>query len=720
MPYSSSSGFSIARYLNFLRRRWWVVILTVGLCVGLALAYIFYWPLNYSSSAYLWVTGKIGVRMQDGPTYSDDAQSFYGTQVELLQSPQVMMRAVSRLRDQSGLQVASGPNGQPNLPKLRVSQLPKSAVFELKAKGADTNYVQVFLNAVIDEFLTYRREIRSGLSGDALASLSSQVTKYESELKSEQDKLNSFQRTNNIAVLEEQAKTAGVFLTQLHSDYSRLKLELDILEATAADKRLSESLSTNAFPHSVDPRKFGDATLASTSQPSVDFVNARQQLEVLKIQKAQLEQYLRPKHPDMIQLDEEIARAEKLFAFFRQQSRDQLANATETVRLRLPRVQEAITNWESKVSNASQQLAELDRMKMNLTRVQSLYDRLLGMLQSVDVARSIDQENFAVLQKASDPLPANLSPPIAIGLSLFFGLGLGLTLVFLMERLDDRLTSLDEVSNRFSEWVVGQVPEVKNERKKRRPALLDGKDQRHIFAESYRSIRSALIFGVPLEMKPKTLLVTSAVPNEGKSTVAANLARTMAFSGTRVLLIDADLRRGIIHELFGLPANPGLAELLSKYGNLGAENGTVARDSDQSGGHSSAPVSLNQYIIPTAVPKLFLLPCGNVLHNSGELLLGRVMDELLAQVREAYDCVVMDSMPVFAADDTTSLAPKMDGVIFVIRNSFSSARTTQRALEMLYDRQAKILGLVYNRANSDSRSYYYYKYAAYERAAKSA
>jgi Mrp family chromosome partitioning ATPase len=110
---------------------------------------------------------------------------------------------------------------------------------------------------------------------------------------------------------------------------------------------------------------------------------------------------------------------------------------------------------------------------------------------------------------------------------------------------------------------------------------------------------------------------------------------------------------------------------------------------------------------------LWLLPRGKTAHNSGELFLSEKCDRLLARMREDYDCVILDSIPVFAADDTTSLAPKVDGVLFVIRNKFTSADTARHALELLYERQAKVLGLVFNRANSASRSYKYYKYAKY-------
>ena len=113
-------------------------------------------------------------------------------------------------------------------------------------------------------------------------------------------------------------------------------------------------------------------------------------------------------------------------------------------------------------------------------------------------------------------------------------------------------------------------------------------------------------------------------------------------------------------------------------------------------------------------------PRGQSPNNAGELLLGPECDRFLARARQEYDRVIIDSIPVFAADDTTSLAPRTDGVIFVVRDSFTSTRTVRRALELLYDRQSVVLGLVYNRANTRAHSYDYYKYSEYYGHAKTA
>ena len=193
--------------------------------------------------------------------------------------------------------------------------------------------------------------------------------------------------------------------------------------------------------------------------------------------------------------------------------------------------------------------------------------------------------------------------------------------------------------------------------------------------------------------------------------------------------MDGDLRRGVLHELFEPPQEPGFSDLLTNGGALSQfvrEIPLAPRPSPLCPLPSalcplpsalcplpSALCPLPSDLRPPTSGSLHLLPRGRPVGNSGELLLGAACDRVLAQIREQYDCAIIDSIPVFAADDTTSLAPKMDGVLLVVRGSYAGSRTIHHAMELLYERQAKIMGLVFNRANSSSRSYEYYKYADY-------
>jgi capsular exopolysaccharide synthesis family protein len=246
------------------------------------------------------------------------------------------------------------------------------------------------------------------------------------------------------------------------------------------------------------------------------------------------------------------------------------------------------------------------------------------------------------------------------------------------------------VNDKLGQVIVGQVPEVLSLQQDSALPLLTIHDERHAYAESFRSLRSAILFMATNGVRPKVILITSALPNEGKSTVAANLARTLALGGARVVLVDGDLRKGTLHSLMGLPREPGLSELLRQRGDL------------------------EKILQTNCMPNLAFISSGSATHNSGDLFLGPMFDLLLAHLRQQFDYVLIDSSPVFAADDATTLAPKVDGTLFVVRSRFSRAGPAREALELLYQRQANVLGVIFNQADSSARSYYYYKYAEYQ------
>src|SRR5207249_576769 len=189
--------------------------------------------------------------------------------------------------------------------------------------------------------------------------------------------------------------------------------------------------------------------------------------------------------------------------------------------------------------------------------------------------------------------------------------------------------------------------------------------------------------------RPKTILVTSAVPNEGKSTVSANLAIALALSGARTLLIDGDLRRGALREQFSTNSRVGFSEVLQQE------------------------MPWQEVVMTTAYPSLFLLTRGKPLPQPSEHLLRDSTDQFLKEVYHQYDYIIIDSSPVLAADDTTSLAPKIDATLLVVRLSYTSARLAKKALELLYSRQVNVPGIILNFVDTSLPEYYYYQYSEY-------
>ena len=167
----------------------------------------------------------------------------------------------------------------------------------------------------------------------------------------------------------------------------------------------------------------------------------------------------------------------------------------------------------------------------------------------------------------------------------------------------------------------------------------------------------------------------------------------LAFAGMKTLLIDADLRRGAIHQSFGVPRDPGLTDVL---------------------GHN---VNWKLAIRTTGIENLHVLPRGRNVPQPSEYLLNKATDRLLQELYPLYDYIIIDSSPVLAADDTASLAPKIDATLFVTRMGFTSAKMTRKSLEILYKRQANIPGVILNQVDTSSPEFVYYQYEEYYSAA---
>lgn len=681
-----------------LRQFWWVPLITTLLGLAGGGAYLHFKDPEYTSVGRLWATGTLS--LPQTAVFSEDVQNYFGTQIALLESDRLQRLAFQRVTTANPTLAPTDPDGRPIPVKIRAMQATRSTIINIVATGPTPEYTQTYLDALMGVFLDLKREVRAQASGETLTSLTEQLRRQEQELKAEQEKLIAFRRDNNLAMLQEQGNAAGAYVVKLISQLADYQLEYRLLGAAAVEVDylpsatnlvVADGTITNAVDIATGSPEAQTNEVAAVSGGSPALHQAQQELELLRIQRDRLAQYLRPAHPKMIRLTEEIERGERILQLSRDQNAEQLAATRQSLEIKIQTLIASIQEWELKLGQANSALVEYDRLQQNVERMQSLRDRLLPLLQSIDVNRNIDQDSITVLDPASPALPARTELPKTLALALFFGLGAGLGLVFLIEKADDRLMSCQDVTRQFNEELVGQLPEVRPSRKDPRPVLIERDDPRHAFAESCRSLRSSLLFGCNPEDRPKTLLVTSAEPGEGKSTVAANLARTLAFSGARVLLIDADLRRSSIHRLFQVEREPGLGNLLEQQADPGQF----------------------PFIRQTNVPNLFLVTSGTAARNCGELLLSNTFDAFLDHVRQEFDFAVFDTIPVLASDDATTLAPKLDGVLFVVRGGRSRARVVRQALDLLHQRQAAVLGLVLNRSDGRTGHYGYYNYPEY-------
>jgi capsular exopolysaccharide synthesis family protein len=664
------------RYRELLIRKWkWLACgLLLGLLTGLSL-----WcfqPAAFLSIGRMIVSIKLAI--PEGSVYSEELGNFLGTQAALMQSRVVIERAQARLAMRES-DLPAEPAG------LRVSVSPKTSIFVLEAGGSNGKYLQAFLQVVMEEYIKLKKEMRAQTSDTTVTGLTEQVLRLEKELRGCQQDMLLFQRSNSVVLLQEQGNIAGNYLASIHQRLAALEAENVLLQSLTANQIADPDQECAPAPLVVsNPGAETSAFSQRTDAFNSDCLKARQQLLLFKAEQRELGQYLRSRHPKMIALSEEIARCERLLEILRRQSAEQLESRKASLARQIAGLQQHIEQWNNKALEISQRSADYQRLRANEQRVQALYDRLLGTLQTLDVNKEISPESVTLLEPASPPFSDFRKPLRQLITSAVVALVLSIALVLFVDHVDDRVNSFTEVQHWFTEPVLVQIPRQEPQTGNLLIPLVGKNDLRYAFAEAYRSLRSSLLYLTREGTRPKTLVLTSAIPNEGKSLTASNLAITLAQADARVLLVDADLRKGTLHKRFGVASQCGLAEVLTRL------------------------CPWHKAIIPTDYGNLFLLPRGALTISSSDVFIKQSAREFLKEIASAYDYVILDTPPVMAADDVASLAPQADAVLFVLRAEHTSAQIACAALDVLYRRQVRVLGIIFNavrRSNADCYSY---------------
>jgi polysaccharide biosynthesis transport protein len=375
-PAAASAAVHSQRSHVTLRKYWWIPLITFVLGAAAAVIVILNQPPTFVSKASMWETLKI--RLPEGSLFTEDVQNFLGTQTALLQSPRLRELALSRMRAAgTNVVIPLDKDREPLVVDLRVTQSAKSSVFLLEACSAEPAYTRDYLNALMEAYLEYKKDVRKMISGGTLASITEEVKKAERDVKDSQEILTAFQKTNNLAILEEEGKIAGGYLARLKTQLSDLQLEHRFLQAATADR--SNPGDTNKFAFEVSTL----TTLpGSTAGPGLQI-----------------------------------------------QNREQLASTLWANAIKTENVLAQIKEWETKVVVANSEMAEAERLKVIVQRSQAIYDRLVVLVQNVGISRNIDQETLSVLEQASPAKRSYRTEMTIAGLGPFGGFALGVGMI---------------------------------------------------------------------------------------------------------------------------------------------------------------------------------------------------------------------------------------------------------------------------------------------------
>lgn len=669
------------RVLKLLRKYWWILLTSISIGITLQAYLKLKEEPSYRFMARLMVRGQIDI--PESGIYQEEYVRFYNTQIDLMQSPRVRSEAYNRVS-------ALYPEMERESVQLRAFVAPETSIFVIQATSTDPVFTKRYLDAVLESYINFRREMRSQNSEEAYLSITEQLISLEEEIEGQEGVVVAFKKKNNVAFIQDRVEAISQRLLRLNNDLANLQSEYRLLSTLPLEQQLEGAVGGNL---TVDNREGGDNTIALISG-NPDFIEAKATLNTLEAEFREFSRYLKPRHPKIIQLESEIERMENRLRAIREQSAGRLEDAKEVLEIRIADKKSEIQELETEALDYQQRLAEFQQISSRLELLRSNYNRLQERLSQVEVNTNLEQERIGILEPASPAaeLGGDITRSILEGFLGGFLVGGGI--LFVIGLLDNRVVSVEDLVKHFEEPVLGAIPYEPTSKGSQDLRLLNEDDDRHTFAEACRNLRSSLLLMEKENRDSHIVLITSAIPGEGKSTVAANLALALSFAKYKVLLIDADLRRGHLARTLDLERSPGLVDVIQ----------------------DGAPLA--EIIQDTHIPSLKFLSTGIYPDRPGELLIDESMDSVLKDAREQYDFVIVDSAPVLATDDTTSFVNRVDEILFTIRADFSRVRQIRPAMERLRLRNTDITGLVLNFINAREPHYYCYKYSDYYTSSK--
>ena len=423
----------------------------------------------------------------------------------------------------------------------------------------------------------------------------------------------------------------------------------------------------------------------------------REQQADLKIQVAQLSTQFGPSYPKVAQLNNQLKEVDAQIQIEMKKVVSRVRSSYLASLQRENMLSDAMEKQKQGANQLNESAIEYSLLKRDVETNRTLYEGLLEKLKEAGVTAGLRSNNIRPVDRARVPTePSEPNVPRNLTFALALGLSTGIGLAFLLEGIDNTVRTPEQAQIISALPSLGMIPlGSKNTEasSRQRLAVASSKEAVELvtlsrpqsqMAESYRALRTSLLL-TSLGAPPKVILITSALPQEGKTTTSINTAIVLAQKGTRVLLIDADLRRPSIHKTLGMGPRTGLSNVLT--GNATIQQATVRS---------------------TILPSLFVLPAGTPPPNPAELLASANMKDVLTELGGEYDHIVIDTPPTLSVTDAVVMSTRADAVVLVIRSGQTTKQALRRARDLLMQVNARVCGVLLNAVDLNSPEYYYY------------
>lgn len=716
---SSEHLHALLRFARVLRYRQGYVLGAVMVAALLGALYYVTAPRIYRAQASVMVTPKGNDLWTASITTDVRRDSLIPTYERLFTQAVVLDGAVEKIRGMAPEITAEFEElpadqwtkhlGQ----NLSARSVKRTRFVELSYRSHSPAAAEAILDAVLQSYLEFIDRSHRSISVDIIGKLEEERQRVEGELQEKQQALLEVRQNVKMLGINDAQNTLHplvqrvVDLNQKLTEVQKLRLEL---QATldAIQSARDEGHDLRQFLLDLEPtvgRELIVNSLGLHEQSSESIENVERKLLQERSRLAAWEQHLGENHPSLQELRQSIRDGEQYVAQFHQDVRARLTQAEEQrlAPMIVAMVQQKLAKAvaQEKVLLAEYQSAEQAAVMLNKDmaglviaeraweRANSLHDSLLERIAQLDIAQ--DHADIQVTparhpKAASDPVSPQLAT-VAV-LCLAAGLAVGICIVYVLDLVDDRFRSPEEIQTQLRTNILAMVRKLPEDVESGMEAVHVHARPESVESEAFRTLRTTLAFS---EEDLNRLAITSTEPSDGKTTVISNLGVTYAHAGKRTLLIDADLRRPGLTKLFELKRNHGVSDVLR------------SRESVES--------LAAQCVRSTALPQLDVLPCGPKPPNPAELLSSRRFADLVAWAEANYDQVLIDCPPALAAADAAIVGQVTDGMIMVIQPEKNHRRLVTRAVQSIRSMNVKLVGVVANRVGSDkSQGYYDYGY----------
>jgi capsular exopolysaccharide synthesis family protein len=695
----------LLQYLPILRKHRWTILATVIIVVTLTTI------VTLRTTPIYEAVGRIALSHENndvlgfkgsgegfsGDTYDYDYSIALDTQIKILQSDAIALATAKALQlDKTaafGYPAVNDPLQAPNVDPqqeaalmgfvqggLRLSVVPKTRIIEIRYSSADPQLAAKVVNTLVNVYIEQNFKTKFDSAMQTSDWLSKQLSDLQLKVETSQEKLVRYQREHGILGIDEKQNIVTAKLDELNR-------ELTSAEADRIQKESRYRLTQSGNPE-----------LISGIDSNSLLGRLRQQESDLRTQIAQAEVQLGPAHPRIRELSSQLAQVQTGLKGEIEKLAGRIKTEFLAASQREKMLRAAMEEQKQQANKLNESAIEYSLLKRDVDTNRQLYEGLLQKLKEASVSAGLKSSNIRVVDVARVPLsPSRPDKRRNIMLSLAMGLVGGVVLAFLLEAVDNTVRTPEQAQAITTLPALGIIPANANLLvRARQKALTSGAREgvelvtyrrpKSDISESYRALRTAILLSAT-GSPPKVMLMTSALPQEGKTTTSINTAIVLAQKGARVLLVDADLRRPSVHKVFNIKPKIGLSTLLTGTSKVESSIITVPQ-----------------------LPNLSLLPAGPPPPHPAELLGSSLMKQYIEQWRGQYDHVIFDTPPALSVTDSILLSVDMDSVVLVVRSGNTTKAALRRTKELLAQVNARVLGVVVNAVDVNSPDYYHYYY----------